>query len=201
MRNVVKSALLLSGLLLGCSEGAREDDQASGRIAHLVASTDDVHAVTLGWDVEGSVQRFTIYRNGEVLAEVGGDERSFVDENAGPGTIPAPILQASRGSFEEVVRLSWSEPVPAPGAAASYQVTAHFGNGSRHTSKIVTGSRAAPSLLGFELRRDGGRLAEVDAATTTWDDEGARSARLGAPSGVRAQGLEEGIRLSWRPAA
>jgi hypothetical protein len=126
----------------------------------VVASTDDVNAVTVSWMPPLRAQGLTgyaVYRDGVELGRVAEDpaSRRFVDTAAPQGTFGTP-RDVTAASDADGVLVAWS-PASVNGAPVmGYTVRALYGAQLGPQSSEAKGSRAAAELDAYELSRDDG---------------------------------------------
>lgn len=128
--------------------------------------------VRVTWDAVAGATGYRVYRDGVALSDA--TRTSLLDVTAGDGPVSAPVLTASQGTTTAGVDLAWTPAVCAPGATASYTVTALYGNDESAPSASDTGFRAAYSVMRYQLSIDGGVTFPYDGGTgTSLLDDGA----------------------------
>ncbi|TXD39366.1 fibronectin type III domain-containing protein [Lujinxingia vulgaris] len=97
-----------------------------------------------------AVTGYEIFRDGASLDSVG-DVTSYADTSAAPGTIDAVADLSASNSNPDQVDLSWTPPATSAGTAYNYTVRALTNDGSSDASNEATGSRAAPTITGYDI--------------------------------------------------
>lgn len=138
---------------------------------------------------------WVVYRDGEEVGRLSGQARSFSDGGAAPGTLTAPLLSEGQ-SDAGAVELSWTSPVGGEGGTHRYTVEAIASGDVEVSSEEVVGFRSAPTVDRFEIRRDGIRLAAVDAAKTVLRDESALPGVVFPPAVTPGPNTTE-VTFSW----
>ncbi len=172
-RRVAKAARPVALLALGAGCGARTSLNASdagGEPAPAspalrpppreVSATQTLEAeVRVTWlpPVDARPSEYRVLRDGSVIAAVAAPVSVYDDTAVSPGALGAPAqLTASQGTRTDGVELRWSPPATAlPGDAHGYSVVAIYGDWPSATPPPVTGRRAAPQVVGYDLNRDG----------------------------------------------
>jgi len=161
----------------------------------LEASNDRADRVRLQWtltNAEIGARGFELARDGVTVAELPSGARSYDDLTAEAGTWSAPDgLTASQGSRADGVELSWMGS-KATHRAYRYQLFADNGGASNQP----LGSRAAPELLGYDVRRDAGGSWEQQGLETHYLDLAAPLGLLRAPAEAMPRAERDYVRLS-----
>jgi hypothetical protein len=166
----------------------------------LSASTNSPFAVRLRWRASGadpSTIEYVIERDGVEIATVPGTIQNYDDE-AFPGKVGAPVLEATRGekSPPGAVRLSWSEPSLARGSSHRYTVFARSTDGMSARTNGVDGACAASSVQRYEFSRNDG-LDWLDAGSSqTFDDFDAPPATIDLHADAEFQFWNAAVQLS-----
>lgn len=120
------------------------------------------------------VDSYLVYRDGEEVAVVAGDDLGWLDQGAASVGAP-PSLTASRGAYEDAVALNWTSAGAPP--AHDYTVRATGGGLTTSHSSEVSGFRAAAAVVGYEFSRDDGHTwhpTETDQGHFDFDAPAAR---------------------------
>jgi len=141
-----------------------------------------------------SVGAYRIDRDGEPLATLPNEIRSFLDEEAIPGSAHAAELEPLPGVLSILLR--WEPARTTPGASATYAVTALTEVGA-FTSERVKGGMTAPEVEGYRILRDGEEIAALPPSATSFEDQSAQAGSLDpipAPSATRHL---DSLELNW----
>ncbi|WP_157370604.1 hypothetical protein [Vulgatibacter incomptus] len=140
---------------------------------------------------------FEITRDGGTIATLPAAAISFDDAGAAAGSAGAPLLTLD--GREDAVALGWTLPATHGGSTHAYALLAS-GEGQTLPVASVEASRAAPSVTGFRVERDGLELAVLPPEARFVVDSNAEAGWLGMPSDVTASdGTADPIRVQWSP--
>ena len=127
--------------------------EISFETAHQISgSSEQSDRVTITWGAVEDAQSYTIYRDGEEIATVGGASTSYDDFDADDPVLEAPEVDSVTDDLTEGVEVRWDEAASQPGTMHDYEVVANYDEGSQ------TGL-GAPAVVGQTT----GQKAAVDA--------------------------------------
>ena len=150
-------------------------DDGPAHIYHVVSVGDDdpsePSTAAEGYRGALEVNEYRLRIDGGNWLDVG-DGTEYEDDDAEPGPVPtvsAPT--ASQGDYDDQIDVQWDEPTAGPGPTRDYEVVAINDAGTGETSPPASGYRAARSLTGYELQRDGGDWIDVGDDTEYEDTD------------------------------
>ena len=149
--------------LLG--EGGRHVYELEMRVPNFVPTRTRSATGFLGTGFDG----YEIVRDGAIVATLPRGVNSFLDAGALPVEAPGPLTATT--TYADAVALSWTAPSGTPQAHA-YQVRTVSG-ALDLPSQIVTGSRSASPVLGYEFSRDDGATWNPADTRTSYNDAAA----------------------------
>lgn len=200
---IVAPVLSLGGSdVLGVDLSWTSPQAAAGRAHSYVVTalaTDDLKApseAVVGARSAPALERIAIWRDGASIAEVAFGATSYRDEQAMPGTVPAPVVTPGPNT-EEVIFL-WAMPQPSQGQLHDYHLTVVAEPGFSSRSGQLAARRSAPTVSGFSIRRDGQEVAVLNGQTTAWADSGAAPPSAFSGPLLAAQPAQyDGVLLRW----
>jgi hypothetical protein len=155
-----------------------------------VEATDgaDDLVVVLTWTGVPGATSYNVIRGEEVIA-TGVTETTYDDRatDAPPGS-SGMGLRATEGTRIDAVRVSWTEPDPAPGLIYEYRVEAVDDCGAGPRSAADSGHRLSPPPTRYEVRIDDGDWLGVGADRELIDDGAAAGTFDSAGTAVASDG-------------
>ncbi|WP_050725518.1 RCC1 domain-containing protein [Vulgatibacter incomptus] len=142
------------------------------------------------------VDELRLFRDGAELARIPATETAYVDMTAAAGSVQAPAL-SSLEALPEAIALAWTSSAPAAGAKHAYYLDAISAMGASRSEPLEAG-RSAPTIIGWQLARDGETLASLEVSETSFLDRTASPGSLAAPL-VQIEEREDSVVLSWLP--
>ncbi len=127
--------------------------------------------VELGWDAIEGAESYIVYRDGEEIARVDGEQNTYLDGLANAGSAPsmASGVVATQGTFSDRVQVSWDAASMEPGASHSYWVVAAFPDAESAESDAADGFRGAYEISHYELSPGGAVVVDVGLALSHSD--------------------------------
>lgn len=194
-RELALACALCCALFVGCSRSHRsslDEDGASSepalRVTMLNASRgtrEQSVLLTFVAPTQRAPTGFIVLRDGQPIADLSADRRSFEDLTAQPGQLAAPQVEAGE-PFAHGARIRWTASEPSPGPRHVYRVLAQFGDQVSAPSQPSEGYRGKPSSIRFEGCR---------APCETWLDFGTADAYVdtSAPAARIVAGRVEAV--------
>lgn len=115
-----------------------------------------------------AIDGYRLLRDGDLLANLPPSAHRYEDLAADPGALTVPTWFDASTKNADGVMLSWDPDVSHPGTTHSYVLVAVAGGGHGLPAEAA-GGRAAPTITGFEFRRDGGPWVDVGLASSHFD--------------------------------
>jgi len=152
------------------------------------AASDESSAARAAPELTG----LSVLRDGEPIAGLDRLERSYRDDGAQPGTVvaPAPTIAAN----ETKISFAFLPSESHPGPRHRYELAVEWARGQDLAT--AKAGRAAPELLGWEIRRDGEHLESIDPGVISFDDEGAAPGFVEAPV-FESTSSQDAVELAW----
>jgi len=163
----------------------------------LTASQGLAEHVRLDWSMpdESEPRSFRIERDGVEIAVVASNRTSYLDTTAAAGMLETPRPPVIRSERDRVT-IEWMAPGTRKGASHSYSVIADY-VGVERRSESAEGSRGAPEITGYVVRRDGALLATLPPTSSSYDDLALAPGAAEPPIGLIVKRGEGSVGLSW----
>lgn len=175
-------------------------DVAPGQTSHryVVRAYEGEHRFLDSSPVEGArappqVEKFSILRDGEVVAEVGAAARSFHDAQVGRGPTPHPRTSATSAA----VLIEWDQPSGGQGQTHGYEIRGNWLGGVESSAGPIEVEAAPGKVEGFVVYRDGTAVSTLSPAARSFTDAGAAPGRGTSPQLVVVSETVGTVELQW----